>query len=60
MIAKKDGYAVPPGGLVLNVGAGDGNTRAAVEKAYRGVGRVHFKDAFYRKDIAHRALERMK
>ena len=34
--------------------------RAAVEKAYRGVEHVHFKDAFCRRDIAHRALERMK
>jgi len=45
---------------VLNVVAEAVDIRAAVEKAYRGVGRVHFKDAFCRRDIAHRALERMK
>ncbi|WP_298591285.1 phosphoribosylamine--glycine ligase [uncultured Selenomonas sp.] len=58
--AEKDGKIVTAGGRVLNVVAEAADIRAAVEKAYRGVGRVHFKDAFCRKDIAHRALERMK
>ena len=58
--AEKDGAVVTAGGRVLNIVAEAADIRAAVEKAYRGVGRVHFKDAFCRRDIAHRALERMK
>ena len=58
--AEKDGKIVTAGGRVLNVVAEAADIRAAVEKAYRGVDRVHFKDAFCRRDIAHRALERMK
>ena len=58
--AEKDGKLVTAGGRVLNVVAEAADIRAAVEKAYRGVERVHFKDAFCRRDIAHRALERMK
>jgi phosphoribosylamine--glycine ligase len=34
------------------------NVRAAVDKAYQGAAMISFKDAFYRKDIAHRALNR--
>ena len=58
--AAKDGVIVTAGGRVLNIVAEAADIKAAVEKAYRGVDRVHFKDAFCRRDIAHRALERMK
>lgn len=58
--AAKDGAIVTAGGRVLNIVAEAADIKSAVEKAYRGVDRVHFKDAFCRRDIAHRALERMK
>ena len=58
--AERDGKIVTAGGRVLNVVAEAADIKTAVKKAYRGVGRVHFKDAFCRRDIAHRALERMK
>ena len=58
--AEKDGAVVTAGGRVLNIVAEAADIRAAVEKAYRGVDCVHFADAFCRRDIAHRALERMK
>jgi len=58
--AEKDGAVLTAGGRVLNIVAEAADIRAAVEKAYRGVDCVHFADAFCRRDIAHRALERMK
>ena len=58
--AEKDGAVVSAGGRVLNVVAEAPDIRSAIEKAYRGVGCIHFKDAFCRRDIGHRALERMK
>ena len=56
--AHKDGQIVTDGGRVLGVVAKADTVRAAVDKAYAGVEKISFKDAFYRKDIAHRALER--
>ena len=35
------------------------NIREAVKKAYAGVEKISFDGAHYRKDIAHRALERL-
>lgn len=56
--AHKNGQIVTDGGRVLGVVAKAADVRAAVDKAYAGVEKISFKDAFYRKDIAHRALER--
>ncbi len=56
--AHKNGQIVTDGGRVLGVTAKAADVRAAVDKAYAGVEKIAFKDAFYRKDIAHRALER--
>ena len=56
--AVKDGHIVTHGGRVLNVVATAPGIHAAVDKAYAGIEKITFKDAFYRKDIAHRALER--
>jgi len=56
--AHKNGQIVTDGGRVLGVVAKAQDVRAAVKKAYAGVEKISFKDAFYRKDIAHRALER--
>jgi len=44
------------GGRVLSVTAVDNSIEAAVKKAYKYVGKITFDGAFYRKDIAHRAL----
>jgi phosphoribosylamine--glycine ligase/phosphoribosylformylglycinamidine cyclo-ligase len=33
--------------------------REAVDLAYAGVGEISFERAFYRRDIAHRAFDRM-
>ena len=49
---------VTSGGRVLNVvGLGD-DIRQAVEKTYKVVSKIKFEKMRYRKDIAHRALER--
>ena len=48
---------VTNGGRVLGVVALDKNLRQAVKSAYDGVAQIDFKNAFYRKDIAHRALK---
>ena len=53
-----EGVVVTSGGRVLNV-VGLGNTlEEALEIAYRGVGTISFDGVFYRRDIAHRALNR--
>ena len=56
--AEKDGKIVTAGGRVLGVVAEAEDVRAAVKKAYAGVDAIDFTDKMYRKDIAHRALER--
>ena len=57
--ARKGGDIVTDGGRVLGVVAKAGTVREAVAKAYDGVKKIDFQGAFYRKDIAHRALERL-
>jgi len=56
--AKKDGAVVTDGGRVLGVVATAPQVKAAVDKAYEGVGKICFREAHYRKDIAYRALQR--
>ncbi|MBR6710646.1 MAG: phosphoribosylamine--glycine ligase [Selenomonadaceae bacterium] len=56
---EKDGKILTAGGRVLGIVATGGDVREAVDKAYKGVGEVRFQDMHYRKDIAHRALERL-
>ena len=55
--AWKDGKIVTAGGRVLGVVARADSIREAVTQAYEGVKMIDFQDAFYRRDIAHRALE---
>ena len=56
--AKKDNALVTNGGRVLGVvGMGD-DIASAVKAAYNAVDRISFQDAYHRKDIAHRALNR--
>lgn len=57
--AEKHGQIVTNGGRVLGVVAKGADIRAAVDQAYQGVAKISFQDEFHRKDIAHRALERM-
>ncbi|MBE6073433.1 MAG: phosphoribosylamine--glycine ligase [Selenomonas ruminantium] len=57
--AEKDGEIVTSGGRVLGVVAKASSVKEAVENAYDGVKKISFDGAFYRKDIAHRALERL-
>lgn len=49
---------VTAGGRVLGVTAVDDNIRAARDRAYAAVENIKFDGAFYRKDIAWRALKR--
>ena len=58
--AEKDGALVTSGGRVLNVVGVAKNIPEAVKKAYAGIEKISFDGAHYRKDIAHRALERLK
>jgi phosphoribosylamine--glycine ligase len=53
---RKGKEIVTSGGRVLGVTALGDTIRAAVESAYRAVGHITFDGAYYRKDIAHRAM----
>ncbi len=57
--AEQDGTVVTSGGRVLNVVGVAKDIPEAVKKAYAGVEKISFDGAHYRKDIAHRALERL-
>ncbi|QEA39079.1 phosphoribosylamine--glycine ligase [Pistricoccus aurantiacus] len=52
------GRVVTSGGRVLCVTALGDSVSQARELAYAGVERIHWPDAFYRRDIGHRALAR--
>ena len=56
--AMKDGKLVTNGGRVLGVVGRGADISSAVDVAYVAAAKISFKDAYYRKDIAHRALER--
>ena len=56
--AMKDGNLVTNGGRVLGVVGRGADISSAVDAAYAAATKISFKDAYYRKDIAHRALER--
>ena len=51
---------VTSGGRVLGVTALGKNLPEAIDKAYSGVKEIRFDDMYYRKDIAQKALKRMK
>ena len=56
---KADGEnVVTSGGRVLGVTAVDSSIKAARDRAYAAVEKINFDKAFYRKDIAWRALKR--
>ena len=56
--AEKEGKLVTNGGRVLGVVGMGEDIASAVRSAYAAVEKISFKDAYYRKDIAHRALHR--
>lgn len=55
----KDGKIVNTGGRVLGVTAKGKDIKSAIDAAYRAVGKISWDKAFYRKDIAYRALQRL-
>lgn len=56
--ASVKGEIVSAGGRVLGVTAVSSTIAAAVDKVYAAVTDIHFTDMHYRRDIAHRALNR--
>jgi phosphoribosylamine---glycine ligase len=55
--ALKTGRLVTAGGRVLGVTAWDSDLRKAVTRAYAATERINFEGCYFRKDIAHRALQ---
>ncbi|MDF9433287.1 phosphoribosylamine--glycine ligase [Chromohalobacter israelensis] len=55
---RDDGRVVTSGGRVLCVTALGARVTVAREHAYEGVAAIHWQDALYRRDIAHRAVAR--
>ncbi|NTV02161.1 MAG: phosphoribosylamine--glycine ligase [Chlorobiaceae bacterium] len=54
---KQDGdRLVTAGGRVLTVTALGGTLKAALDRAYEGVGKIHFDGAYFRRDIGAKAL----
>jgi phosphoribosylamine--glycine ligase len=56
---KKSGAYVSSGGRVLGVTSSGMGFRQALERAYEAVGKIRFEGMHFRKDIGHRALERV-
>ena len=54
--AEKDGRLVTSGGRVLGVTETADSLKEAVDRAYEDAARIHFDNAFYRKDIGKRGL----
>ncbi len=54
--ATTDGKLVTAGGRVLGVTALGDTLAAARQRAYEAVEKIHWKDCYYRKDIASKAL----
>ena len=54
----KDGKIVTSGGRVLGVTALGVDVADAVKNAYKAVAKISWEGVQYRKDIAHRALNR--
>ena len=53
---REDSRIVTAGGRVLGVTALDDTLEKAIDKVYRAVGKITFDGAYYRKDIAAKAL----
>ncbi len=57
--ATRGGTTVSDGGRVLGVTAIGDTIRASVNRAYEAIGKIQFENAYFRRDIGHRALERL-
>ncbi len=57
---KENGMFVTNGGRVLGVTALDSDLKAAIDKAYRRVETIDFKECHYRKDIGQKAFRHLK
>ena len=57
--AFKDQQTLTSGGRVLGLTAWDPSLKSALQKAYKLADTVTFEGAYFRKDIAHRALRRI-
>ena len=55
---EKEGKIVTSGGRVLGVTALASNLEEAVDTSYRAIEKINFNNAYYRRDIAFRALKR--
>ena len=55
--ALKDGKLVTSGGRVLGVTETATDLKTAIDKAYELVEKVHFENAYFRRDIGKKALE---
>jgi phosphoribosylamine--glycine ligase len=55
---SRDGQVVTSGGRVLGVTALGADVAQAKARAYEAVGRIHFDGAYYRRDIADKAIHR--
>ncbi len=53
---EKDGQLLTAGGRVLGVTALAEDLPGALKKAYAAVERIHFDNAYYRRDVGKRAL----
>ncbi|UDQ99152.1 phosphoribosylamine--glycine ligase [Lentisphaerota bacterium WC36G] len=56
----EDGSIINTGGRVLGVTATGNDIKTAINKAYKAVEKINWDGSFYRKDIAYRALDRLK
>ncbi len=54
----KEGQLRTAGGRVLNIVALAEDFPAAAGKAYEAIGKIHFKDMYYRRDIGYKILEK--
>jgi len=53
----QEGRVVTSGGRVLGITVWDETISKAKEKAYKGIEEIYFKDMYYRKDIAAKAIK---
>jgi phosphoribosylamine--glycine ligase len=56
---RKDGTLVTGGGRVLGITGTGKNLKLAIDQTYRAVSGIGFEGAHYRKDIGHKALDRI-
>ncbi len=54
--AREDGQLVTNGGRVIGVTAIGDTIKFSIDRAYEAVGKIDFDNAYFRRDIGHRAL----